>query len=155
MDDGVEMEHGADPLDPDTDDDGILDGPDGLGDDDDGIINVLDPTDDTIGDDDDDLVIEDPDVVDGDGCDCQSSLAGRSGGLSLLLLLLAVPLRRAVLQSAACGSYPLAIVEIDHLPGRSGHAGAGSGCGPLRGRVVVSVAGRGGGPRVGPRWSRD
>ena len=42
--DGVEVEVGADPLDPDTDDDGILDGPDGLGDDDeDGIINVLDP----------------------------------------------------------------------------------------------------------------
>ena len=42
--DGVEVEAGSDPLDVDTDGDGIEDGPDGLGDeDDDGVINVLDP----------------------------------------------------------------------------------------------------------------
>ena len=41
---------GSDPHDPDTDDDGLLDGPDGLGDEDyDGVINVLDPTDDRSG----------------------------------------------------------------------------------------------------------
>jgi len=51
---------------------------------------VLDPTDDSvdIGDDDDSVVIEDPDVVEGGGCDCDASLAGRPGGASLLLLLL-------------------------------------------------------------------
>jgi large repetitive protein len=44
MEDGTEVEVTADPLDKDTDGDGIEDGPDGLGDeDDDGIINVLDP----------------------------------------------------------------------------------------------------------------
>jgi len=44
MDDGTEVEVGADPFNPDTDGDSIEDGPDGLGDEDnDGIINVLDP----------------------------------------------------------------------------------------------------------------
>lgn len=44
MGDGVEVGVGADPNNPDTDGDGIIDGPDGLDDeDDDGVINVLDP----------------------------------------------------------------------------------------------------------------
>jgi hypothetical protein len=44
--DGTEIVVGSNPHHPDTDGDGIIDGPDGLGDEDsDGIINVLDPTD--------------------------------------------------------------------------------------------------------------
>ncbi len=54
MGDGTEVDVGADPLDEDTDGDGITDGDDGLGDDDgDGVINVLDPTDDSADGDDD------------------------------------------------------------------------------------------------------
>ena len=97
MDDGTEVDVGADPLDPDTDDDGILDGPDGLGDDDeDGIINVLDPTDDTgtTGDDDDDIVLDDDDIVTGGAgpdCGCAGSSfaaeAPASGGWLGLVLL--------------------------------------------------------------------
>ncbi|MBW2256466.1 MAG: OmpA family protein [Deltaproteobacteria bacterium] len=49
MDDGTEVEVGADPHDKDTDGDTIEDGPDGLGDEDgDGIINVLDPFEQTL-----------------------------------------------------------------------------------------------------------
>jgi hypothetical protein len=48
--DGTEVVVGSNPHHPDTDGDGIIDGPDGLGDEDsDGIINVLDPTDDRNG----------------------------------------------------------------------------------------------------------
>jgi large repetitive protein len=100
LDDGVEVDVGADPLDEDTDDDGLLDGPDGLGDDDeDGIINVLDPTDDSIGDDDDSAEPIDPvDLISGGGCGCVGSVAGRESGagvgLALLLLGLLGGLRR-------------------------------------------------------------
>ena len=60
---------GSDPLDPDTDGDGIIDGPDGLGDlDYDGIINVLDPTDDRSG------------VSTGEAPDPPSSLSVMTGG---------------------------------------------------------------------------
>ncbi|MCP4873037.1 MAG: hypothetical protein GY898_30455 [Proteobacteria bacterium] len=97
MDDGTEVEVGADPHDQDTDGDGILDGPDGLGDDDeDGIINVLDPTDDsgTTNDDDDDIVLDDDDIVTGGAgpdCGCAgSSIAAEApasaGWLGLTLL---------------------------------------------------------------------
>jgi len=102
MDDGTEVEVGADPLDEDTDDDGILDGPDGLGDDDeDGVINVLDPTDDRVppGDDDDAGGIPGGDDDDGDGratpaCGCGAELASADGGGAASLLLLAAFLSR-------------------------------------------------------------
>ena len=99
MDDGTEVDVGADPFDPDTDDDGLLDGPDGLGDeDDDGIIDVLDPTDDrVVGDDDDDDVVVDDDVVLGGGPECGCEGVGRSAdrtALALLMLPLAGLLRR-------------------------------------------------------------
>jgi hypothetical protein len=87
MDDGTEVEVGADPLDTDTDGDGIEDGEDGLGDDDDdGIINVLDPTDDRLGDD-DDVVTGGPD------CGCGTSIVGTEPGpiAGLLALLLLIP----------------------------------------------------------------
>jgi hypothetical protein len=83
MDDGTEVEVGADPLNEDTDGDGIEDGPDGLGDDDeDGTINVLDPTDDT---------------PDGSGsgrpaCGCTSAVRG--GGPSGVALLGLLGMRR-------------------------------------------------------------
>ena len=99
MEDGTEVGVGADPLDEDTDGDGILDGPDGLGDDDgDGIINVLDPTDDS-GDDDDaterPVPPIDPGVVGGGGCDdCESSVAGGGASWLGLLALLGVVRRR-------------------------------------------------------------
>ena len=90
MDDGTEVEVGADPLEPDTDGDGIEDGPDGLDDDDaDGVINVLDPTDD-----------RDDDDGGGGGSRqpaCGCATADRSGGGSLGLvgaLLLAARRRR-------------------------------------------------------------
>jgi uncharacterized protein (TIGR03382 family) len=104
MPDGVEVENGADPLDPDTDDDGILDGPDGLGDEDgDGIINVLDPREATV-----DETPDEPEVSVGDDLESLSGGAGvnpncgcsqgvHEGGLApaLLLALLALaPLRR-------------------------------------------------------------
>jgi large repetitive protein len=102
MGDGVEVEHGADPLDPDTDDDGLLDGPDGLGDEDlDGLIDVLDATDDRTVDDtdpgdqgDDDDSGEPRSTAGGcDGCgDCSS--AGRRGGGVAWLLLAALGLAR-------------------------------------------------------------
>lgn len=88
MDDGTEVEVGADPLDVDTDGDGIEDGPDGLGDeDDDGIINVLDATDDRTGDD------------GGDGsrqpaCGCATSNGGSGGGLAALVGLFFAARRR-------------------------------------------------------------
>ncbi len=95
MDDGTEVEVGADPLDEDTDDDGILDGPDGLGDDDeDGIINVLDPTDDRPGGPDpggDDVLIDNTEVVPDDApqCGCtQSSVADLGVEAQWALLLL-------------------------------------------------------------------
>ena len=102
LDDGVEVEVGADPLDSDTDDDGLLDGPDGLGDEDlDGLINVLDPTDDRVSDDtdpgdegDDDDSGSTEDVAGGcGGCgDCSAS--GHRGGGLLGWLLLSLALRR-------------------------------------------------------------
>ena len=62
LDDTVEDAIGSDPLNPDTDGDGVLDGDDGLGDDDgDGIINVLDPVFDPPGDDDDNSAGDDDD----------------------------------------------------------------------------------------------
>jgi MYXO-CTERM domain-containing protein len=94
MDDGTEVEVGADPLNEDTDGDGILDGPDGLGDDDgDGIINVLDPTDDRIldgDDDDDDNEIRDP------SCGCSGAFVdgSGSGGVLAAALLLSRRYRR-------------------------------------------------------------
>ena len=92
MDDGTEVEVGADPLDTDTDDDGIEDGEDGLGDDDeDGIINVLDPVDDrTLGGDDDD----DDTLTGGPDCGCSSSMVEVQGGAAALLLLLVPAVRR-------------------------------------------------------------
>jgi large repetitive protein len=79
MDDGIEVGVGADPLDEDTDGDGILDGPDGLGDEDeDGIINVLDPFESAPGDDDDSAAGDDDDSAAGDDDD---SAAGDGGGL--------------------------------------------------------------------------
>jgi hypothetical protein len=103
--DGEEIDVGSDPHDPDTDGDGIYDGPDGLGDeDDDGIPNVLDPTDDREvsevdpgdGDDDDDDDDTTSDFGTGcDGCrDCSSDATGRRGGVGWLALLAVVALRR-------------------------------------------------------------
>ena len=86
LDDGAEVEVGADPLDPDTDGDGVLDGPDGLGDDDeDGIINVLDPTDDSeeVTDDDDSAEVP-PEEVPGCGCGVGR---GSSAPLGIVLLI--------------------------------------------------------------------
>jgi len=96
MDDGLEDEVGADPNDPDTDGDGIEDGPDGTGDDDeDGIINVLDPLDPD----------QEPPADDDDDDDARGNLyptggftcstAGGGQGLAMVLLALAaVGLRR-------------------------------------------------------------
>ncbi len=122
MEDGVEIDVGADPLDPDTDGDGVQDGDDGVGDDDgDGVINVLDPTDNTAGDDDDSVGDDDDSAGDDDdstgdddddtaddddsagddddgtdpGCDCGSDFAaGRGTWLGLGLLLSVVGCRR-------------------------------------------------------------
>ncbi len=112
MEDGVEVEVGADPLDPDTDGDGIPDGADGLGDDDDdGIINVLDPLDPLPGDDDDSAEegddddsaeqADDDDSVEDSGeilpapspeCGCTQAASSQSGELLDLSLLLALGL---------------------------------------------------------------
>jgi|GEM_PF-1789781 len=90
MDDGTEVEVGADPSNPDTDGDGVEDGPDGLGDDDgDGIINVLDPTDDSVPDDDDDS----PGSSRQPACGCETQ-AGSGGGVFALLGALIVLARR-------------------------------------------------------------
>ena len=101
MNDGTEVTAGADPLNEDTDGDGILDGEDGLGDDDgDGLINVLDATDDSGDDDDDDSASGDDDDDDTDvtgGCDCNdsgSNTAGRNGSALALGLLALVGMRR-------------------------------------------------------------
>ncbi|MCP4872278.1 MAG: hypothetical protein GY898_26545 [Proteobacteria bacterium] len=99
MDDGTEVENGADPNNEDTDGDGILDGPDGLGDDDgDGIINVLDPTDDSGDDDDsagddDDATGDDDDDTDS-GCDCATSVSGSRDGAGVLALVLGLGIFR-------------------------------------------------------------
>jgi len=90
------VDNGADPLDPDTDGDGILDGPDGLEDEDgDGIINVLDPREAPV-----DETPDEPEVSVGDAleslsggaatnpnCGC-SQRADRSGQLPALMLAL-------------------------------------------------------------------
>ena len=106
MPDGLEHSVGADPLNEDTDGDGILDGPDGTGDDDeDGIINVLDPTDDRPGEEPpSELEVSDSpyDTLAGGigGCDCTLSgdrgSPGSAGGWTLLSLLMlgATGLRR-------------------------------------------------------------
>ena len=94
MEDGIEVDNGADPLNPDTDGDGILDGPDGLGDEDeDGIINVLDPREapqDELPEE-PDVLIEESANLSGSGldpnCGC-SQRADRSGQLPALLLAL-------------------------------------------------------------------
>ncbi|MCP4872279.1 MAG: hypothetical protein GY898_26550 [Proteobacteria bacterium] len=96
--DGVEVEVGADPHNPDTDGDGILDGPDGLEDnDDDGIINVLDPTNDGEEVEEEEEVDEVPvELITGgqDCADCASSMAPGDSGLFGLLLLGAAALSR-------------------------------------------------------------
>ena len=92
LDDGTEVEVGADPLDSDTDGDGLLDGPDGLGDDDeDGIINVLDPTDDTVEPVDDDDSAEGPPE---ELPDCGCAVGSSPGGAPLVLLLVLAPALR-------------------------------------------------------------
>ena len=99
LSDGEEVALGSDPLDEDTDDDGVMDGDEPAGDSDgDGLIDVLDPTDDTVvGDDDDDdsAVSTGPGLVEGRG-GCASSVAGGDTpvGLGLLGLLGAVAVRR-------------------------------------------------------------
>jgi len=93
MDDGDEVEAGSDPTDADSDGDGIPDGEDGLGDDDgDGIINVLDPIDDSTANrqDDGNWSIN---------CSCSTSLragdgTARSAWAALLLVFLAARGRR-------------------------------------------------------------
>jgi len=84
MTDDVEVSVASDPLNPDTDGDGILDGPDGLGDeDDDGIINVLDPHEELI--------------PTGGATGCSSTGGpGFGGGWMALLALAALRTRRSV-----------------------------------------------------------
>ena len=84
MDDGTEVGVGADPHDTDTDDDGILDGPDGLGDEDgDGIINVLDP-----------LEVEGPVYITGGRTTCSHGGPGAVVSWGLLMSVLAGLRRR-------------------------------------------------------------
>ena len=88
LDDWTEVDVDSDPLDPDTDGDGVPDGPDGLDDDDsDGLINVLDPTDDK-----EDLNAGDR--VFGWHCGCGASSARGLEVRWLLLVLVALRRRR-------------------------------------------------------------
>ena len=78
MDDGTEVDVLADPLNPDTDGDGILDGPDGLGDEDgDGIINVLDPREAPV-----DEPLDEPEISVGDQLESLSGGAAPACGCS-------------------------------------------------------------------------
>ena len=67
LNDGEEQDLGSDPNDDDTDGDGILDGDEPPGDNDgDGVPNLLDPTNDVVGDDDDAADDDDDDAADDD-----------------------------------------------------------------------------------------
>jgi cysteine-rich repeat protein len=87
LDDGTEVEVGSDPNNEDSDGDGVLDGDDGLGDDDeDGIPNVLDPTDDRVAEPGDNFNNDDSGDAAGwsAGCGCSATPGTGAGALPLL-----------------------------------------------------------------------
>jgi hypothetical protein len=109
LDDGEEVDLGSDPTDPDTDGDGIDDGDEPPGDNDnDGIPNLLDPTNDVVGDDDDDAADDDDSAADDDddgggggggrgrrgACGVAATSTGPGAALTLLVTLLGTVLVR-------------------------------------------------------------